>query len=353
MDSISRGVFKNNTYKLKELHREVIIMKNNLIKRLLVVGVLSLVMLLTSLPVTSFGHEVGFLQTKADYELIDGELVFEFELTNNHTTAQNLIFSSGQQFEIIIRNTDGEEVYRYSYGKFFTMALVYRWIEPGETLNWKYRWDLTNNNGKALAPGKYTAEIIIVARPQNQGVERLDKELTTTLQIDLDAQSIIEKTSTAVIEALRNKDADKISEFVHPTKGVRFTPYTYISLEQDLVFTKDAVTEFFTDKKTYYWGHYDGTGLDIKLTPTEYYKQFIYSHDFINAEKIGYNKVLSSGNMLENQFEIYEDSIIVEYYFSGFNPDYAGFDWRSLRLVFEEYEGSWRLVGVISNQWTI
>lgn len=337
MDSISRGV---------------ITMKDILTTKILCVGVLTL-FLLTTLAGASFSQEVSFLETKADYELVDEGIVFAFELVNNHSEGQNLRFGSGQQFEIIIRNKHNEEVYRYSYGKFFTMALVYKWLKPGEALSWKYHWDLTNNNGEAVAPGKYTAEIIIAASPQNQMQKILDNELTAILEIDLNAQSIIEETSFTVLEALKNKNADKISEFVHPIKGVRFTPYTYVSGEQDLVFTQEEITKFFIDEKSYLWGFYDGSGLDIKLTPSEYYEQFIYSHDFIEAEDIGYNEVLSSGNMLENQFEIYEDPIIVEYYFSGFNPDFAGLDWRSLRLVFEEYKGSWHLVGIISNQWTI
>ena len=57
--------------------------------------------------------------------------------------------------------------------------------------------------------------------------------------------------------------------------------------------------------------------------------------------------------MIENQFEIYDNAIVVEYYFPGFNPDYAGMDWESLRLVFEQYENDWKLVGIIHNQWTI
>jgi len=27
-------------------------------------------------------------------------------------------------------------------------------------------------------------------------------------------------------------------------------------------------------------------------------------------------------------------------------------DWKSLRLVFEQYDGSWKLVGIINNEWT-
>ena len=67
---------------------------------------------------------------------------------------------------------------------------------------------------------------------------------------------------------------------------------------------------------------------------------------------IGYNEVLSFGNVLENQFEVYENGIVVEYYFLGFNLDYCGMDWIRLLLFFKQYEDSWKLVGVIHNQWT-
>lgn len=167
------------------------------------------------------------------------------------------------------------------------------------------------------------------------------------------AEKLIKETSDKLINAISSKDAETISEYVHPVKGVRFTPYTFVYLEQEVVFNKEEVKNFFKDKEIYVWGFYDGIGDEIKLTPSEYYEKFIYPEDFANAEKIGYNEVLSFGNAMENQFEVYENPIVVEYYFSGFNPEYEGMDWRSLRLVFEQYEGSWKLVGIISNQWTI
>lgn len=155
------------------------------------------------------------------------------------------------------------------------------------------------------------------------------------------------------MQALSTKDTEKLASYVHPVKGVRFTPYTYVDCERDLVFTKSEIRNFFKDQQRYLWGYYDGSGAEIILTPSEYYARFIYSADFINAEQIGYNQILSTGNMLENQFEVYENPIIVEYYFSGFDPAYEGMDWQSLRLVFEEYEEEWRLTGIIHNQWTI
>lgn len=167
------------------------------------------------------------------------------------------------------------------------------------------------------------------------------------------AKEIIEETAAELINAISDKDFEKVSEYVHPEKGVRFTPYTNVSVDNDVVLSQEEVKNFFNDKTTYIWGHYDGRGDDISLTPGEYYNEFIYSEDFKNAEAIGYNEVLSSGNMAENQFEVYQNAIIVEYYFPGFNPDFGGADWKSLRLVFEEYEGTWRLTGIIHNQWTI
>ncbi len=167
------------------------------------------------------------------------------------------------------------------------------------------------------------------------------------------AKKIIEETSNKIIRAISTKDTEVISEFVHPVKGVRFTPYTYVSIENDVVFNQEEVKNYFNDQNVHTWGYYDGKGDDILLTSSQYYDKFIYTADFINAEIIGYNEVLSSGNMTENQFEVYKNAIVVEYYFSGFNLDLAGIDWQSLRLVFEQYEGDWKLVGIIHNQWTI
>lgn len=167
------------------------------------------------------------------------------------------------------------------------------------------------------------------------------------------AKELIEETAVELISAISKKDFEKVSAFVHPEKGVRLTPYTNVSVDNDVVLNQEEVKNFFNDKTTYLWGHYDGRGDEISLTPGEYYDEFIYSEDFKNAEVIGYNEVLSSGNMAENQFEVYENAIIVEYYFPGFNPDFGGADWKSLRLVFEEHDGVWKLTGIIHNQWTI
>lgn len=188
----------------------------------------------------------------------------------------------------------------------------------------------------------------------NVGNENKEYELTEEGIIKPEiAKEVIEDRAYETIKAISIKDFKTLSKLVHPVKGVRFTPYTQVSIDSDVVLNAEEIKNFFDDNEVYTWGSYDGSGLEMELSKSDYYEKFIYTAEFINPEEIGYNTVLSSGNMSENQFEIYENPIVVEYYFSGFNPEFGGADWKSLRLVFEQYEGQWTLVGIIHNQWTI
>jgi len=166
-------------------------------------------------------------------------------------------------------------------------------------------------------------------------------------------KSIIEERALDVLTAIKNYDMEKLADAVHPDKGVRFSPYGYVEVDNDLVFTAEEVKNLASDSKTYLWGYYDGSGEPINLNFSDYYKRFIYDADFINAEQVGYNKALGHGNTVNNSFDVYKNSIIVEYYFSGLDPKYEGMDWRSLRLVFEKKDDIWYLVGIIHDEWTI
>lgn len=161
------------------------------------------------------------------------------------------------------------------------------------------------------------------------------------------------KKAEVAIKALKDKDAKVMSKIVHPTKGVRFSPYGFVDAQNDVVLTRDKILNAFNDQTIYNWGIFDGSGMPIELTFNDYYEQFIYDKDFAKAEKIGINKIIGQGNSINNIFEVYPDGFMVEYHFSGFNPDFDGLDWESLRLVFELDDGEWFLVGAVHDQWTI
>ncbi len=127
----------------------------------------------------------GRFETKGSYEIKDGEVVLNFELMSHYTEAQELMFSSGQQFEVTITDEQGEEVYRYSDNRFFTMALVHKSIHPGEALTWQDDWDMTNKEGEKLTSGKYKVEIRIMVVTEEDDEIIQESELKTVLNIDL------------------------------------------------------------------------------------------------------------------------------------------------------------------------
>jgi hypothetical protein len=127
----------------------------------------------------------GKLETRASCEVLDNKVVFDFELFSHHTRPLEVTFSSGQQFELTITDESGNEVYRYSDGKFFTLALVNKTINPGESLKWQDEWDMTNKDGVKLTTGKYKAVINILTYGA-EGEKFDDSELTATIDFSLD-----------------------------------------------------------------------------------------------------------------------------------------------------------------------
>ncbi len=155
------------------------------------------------------------------------------------------------------------------------------------------------------------------------------------------------------LKALRDRDMERLSSIVHPDKKLRFSPYTYVDAEKTLTFSAEEIKTLMNSDKVYIWGSYDGIGDPIRLTFKDYLKAFVYDQDFLNAEEVGYNRYIGRGNTINNIFEVYPEGKLLEYHFSGFNPEYDGLDWESLKLVFEEKDGTWYLVCIVHDQWTI
>jgi len=168
------------------------------------------------------------------------------------------------------------------------------------------------------------------------------------------AQEDLVTAAREAVNALREKDMERLAALVHPSKGVRFSPYGYVLAEPDgdLVFTADQVRGLLQDQTVYTWGMYDGSGAPIDLTFAEYYEKFIYDHDFANVDQMAVNTIIGRGNTMINLDEAYPNGRFVEYHYPG-TKENDHIDWASLRLVFEEVDGLWYLVGIVHDQWTI
>ena len=162
----------------------------------------------------------------------------------------------------------------------------------------------------------------------------------------------LEESAEIVINALADMDMNTVAEFVHPEMGVRFSPYTYVE-DDHLVFMAEELPGLVGSDNVFLWGFYDGTGDPIEITFDDYYEAFIYSADFANPEEMAIDEEIGWSSMINNIEDFYPGSSFVEYHFSGFDEDFGGMDWASLRLVFIEEDGTWFLVGIVNDQWTI
>ena len=178
-------------------------------------------------------------------------------------------------------------------------------------------------------------------------IEEKKKELE-----DMDSVSeVIRDKADSVVIGLEHADFHTLAIHAHPEKGIRFSPYGYVDIDEHLQFTSDEIKEFSEDKTQYIWGTQDGSGHPIELTPNEYYEQYIFIRDFSkNAQEINFNEINDRGNIIVNVEEVYPDANFMEYYVSA---EEDSLNWASLILAFEKYNGEWYLVGVIVDRWTI
>lgn len=181
----------------------------------------------------------------------------------------------------------------------------------------------------------------VSAAPEEE--EPLDTEDNTPL-LDRAGQAL---------EALKEKNYAALSRLVHPERGVTLTPYSTVDPSCDNVLTQAEVARLSTDEEVYTWGLYDGSGEPIRCTGQEYFDRYVFNADYTEAPQVGIDTVLISGNALENVDAVYEDGRFVEYHFPGIDPAREGFDWCSLKLVFEVWNNDWYLVGMIHGEWTV
>ena len=200
--------------------------------------------------------------------------------------------------------------------------------------------DQTNSSQSTAIPTT-TAEVTPTHQPT-------PSEPTATPR---DPEAEVLARAAQVVLLLKEQDMAGLAEVTHRNIGIRFSPYAFVRPE-DQIFLKAQIAGLMGDTTVYHWGIYDGSGMDIDLTFADYFADFVYDVDFANAPQVAVNQRLGMGNSIDNSAEVYPGNSIVEYHFPGFDPQYEGMDWRSLRLVFKYCQGSYDLVGIIHDEWT-
>ncbi|TFE28933.1 hypothetical protein [Cohnella luojiensis] len=155
-----------------------------------------------------------------------------------------------------------------------------------------------------------------------------------------------------VVELLRERDLGSLVQWIDPELGLRFSPYSHMNPDSDLVFKPDTLPTF-KDAKKLKWGTADGSGEPIELSFREYYEKFVYDKDYGDAPNVSVNKILGTGNVEFNGTEVYPNASYVEFHYPGFDEKLEGMDWESLILVFVPSQNDRKLVAIVHGQWTI
>lgn len=85
--------------------------------------------------------EGNLVETELMIEQEKGQVQFELRLLNTTTETLELQFPSGQLFEIMVFDENGDNIYTYSEGKMFTQAVVFKQLEPSKRLVVKDTWE--------------------------------------------------------------------------------------------------------------------------------------------------------------------------------------------------------------------
>lgn len=172
------------------------------------------------------------------------------------------------------------------------------------------------------------------------------------INADCSDEELIEY-SKRILTYLHENDYDSLSKLVHPEFGVIFSPYATVNLSSDMFFTPKEIMNFNDDAQKYIWGIYDGIGDPIELTVSEYFARFVNDVDFTKCENFGINKILRASNSLENISEVFPNCRYIDCYIPDANDPENGFNWKSLRLVFEENGGKLYLTAIGHNEYTV
>ncbi|MGO2622513.1 MAG: hypothetical protein ACTH8Z_06010 [Psychrobacter sp.] len=175
---------------------------------------------------------------------------------------------------------------------------------------------------------------------------------TSASVISDNSQQTLRQQALRIQRALANNDFARITNEIHPTRGVRVSMYAYVNPETDKVFSRDQFAQYLQKPRIRFtWGERDGSGEPLVIPLPEYLETWVDAKKF-NEAHITINNPESRGNMINNVKDIYPTSDVVDFYYKG-TDEYEGIDWRAMRLVFDDYQGKRYLIAIINDQWTV
>lgn len=180
---------------------------------------------------------------------------------------------------------------------------------------------------------------------------QIKSDSISTIQNTVKKEEVMKKTNDEILHVLKTKDYKAFASFIHPQKGIIFSMYAFIQPKEDKHFSKAEFEKFQPTQTLFTWGAQDGSGDLHKATINDYLGKWVFSKDFVGSQ-YSFNSFQGKGNSLNNLSEVYPKKDFTENYIKGTEKN-GEMDWKTLRFVFEEFQGKNYLVAVVNDQWTI
>ena len=126
-----------------------------------------LIILLISIPLilnAQYENENSIIINNIEYYMAIDKYTYDFgdsvhmkyKITNLGSFPITLTFYSSQEFDFLVTQ-DSEEIWRWSCGQIFLTFVWIRTINPGDSSQALYSWDMTDNLGDLISSGNYEA----------------------------------------------------------------------------------------------------------------------------------------------------------------------------------------------------
>ena len=125
----------------------------------------------------------GLFETAMETDKADGKINVHFSLRNISGKDLRITYGSGQQYDVWIYNGKDEEVYRWSFDKAFTQALIDKEFKHSEVIEFDEVWDLKDNEGNPVPPGQYSIAVKVMIGLREGNISQ--NELTADIVVGI------------------------------------------------------------------------------------------------------------------------------------------------------------------------
>lgn len=174
-------------------------------------------------------------------------------------------------------------------------------------------------------------------------------------QSDKEFQKKYESIAKDTVKTIQNKDFKKLALLANPKKGIVFSVTPYLTDGEYATLSIKDLKEYSqgkNEKKQLLWGIEGGSGEEVKLNFSDFYKEYIKETDYLGKNSVvSYGDIQTVGSDTLNYKEKFQDASAVMFYNPGTEAN-GNMDWKAMILVYQQEGKKTYLAAVLFAKFT-